>query len=63
MEKYMKESDVYRSFLDFWEKRLTFGECLDNVPKYDISELIGEYKHETEVQSFQQVPEGLTHEN
>ena len=38
-EKYMRESDVYRSFIDFWEKRKTFGECLDNVPKFEIEEL------------------------
>ncbi len=36
-EKYMKESDVYRSFIDYWDKGKTFGECLDAVPKYEIN--------------------------
>lgn len=39
-EKYMKESDIYRCFYDYWEKNKSIGECLDMVPKYSLEELI-----------------------
>lgn len=43
-EKYMKESEIYRSFIDFWDKGKTFGECLDAVPKYTKEDILGEEK-------------------
>lgn len=41
-ERYMKESEIYRSFIDFWDKGKTFGECLDAVPKYTKKDILGE---------------------
>ena len=35
-ERYMKESDVYQAFYDFWEKKKSIADCLDMVPKYEI---------------------------
>ena len=39
-EQYMRESDIYRCFYDYWEKHKSIGECLDMVPKYSLDELI-----------------------
>ena len=39
-EQYMRESDIYRCFYNFWEKHKSIGECLDMVPKYSLDELI-----------------------
>lgn len=50
-ERYMKESEIYRSFIDFWDKGKTFGECLDAVPKYTKEDILGEViNHNTGIQ-------------